>query len=121
MRKLGKVLPIWLPMLAALVCTAAVPAFAAGLKPASALSQDPEILTAQGELVKVDLENKTLTIKTEKGDEMSFQYDSNTSVEGKEKGVEGLSSESGTSLVVRYKDKDGKKLAIKIEIKKAEG
>jgi hypothetical protein len=75
----------------------------------------------QGKLVKVDLENQTFTIKLENDDEVKFEFDSSTSVEGKDTGVKSLADEPGTPLVVRYTESDGRKKATKIEIKKADG
>lgn len=85
------------------------------------IAQEPEVKTVRGELTKVDLESQTLTIKLENGDEVQFAYDSDTMVEGRENGVQGLASDTGTMLTVHYKEDSGKKIATKIVIKKSEG
>ncbi len=74
----------------------------------------------QGELVKVDTDKQTFTIKLENGEEIQFQYDSNTKVEGRENGVQGLSTESGSHLTVHYTERSGKRMATRIEIKERE-
>ncbi len=114
MRRLWKVLPLLAFALTIMTAGKAVSAnggFAA---------QDPEVKIAEGELVKVDLENQTLTIKMENGDEMQFLYNSDTAVEGRENGIQGLSSDAGTRLTVRYTEDSGKRIATKIAIKKSD-
>ncbi len=82
------------------------------------VSQDAAEKVVRGELTKVDMESHSLTIKLEKGDEMQFEYDSNTAVEGRENGVQGLASDTGASLTIHYKEESGKKIATRIVITK---
>jgi hypothetical protein len=74
---------------------------------------------AQGVLMSVDTTNQTLTIKDANDQEMQFQYNSSTKVEGNPKGVQGLSSETGTRLRVHYKQESGQRLATWIEVIKS--
>lgn len=75
---------------------------------------------AEGELGKVDTTKQTFTLKTGNNLELEFRYDSNTKVEGGRSGVQGLSSETGTRVMVYYQENSGQKLATKIEIRKKE-
>ncbi len=118
MRKLLMALPIFAFVLA-IAAIGSVAWSNAGANVVLA-AQDPEVKTAEGELVKVDLENLTLTIKLENGDEIQFQYNSETAVEGRENGIQGLSSDAGTRLTVTYTEDSGKKIATKIAIKKSD-
>jgi hypothetical protein len=49
---------------------------------------------------------------------MQLQYDANTKVEGKDGGVQGLASETGTRVTIHYKEDSGKMHATRIEIRK---
>ncbi len=78
-------------------------------------------LVARGELLKVDTASQSFTIKQANDQEMQFQYNSSTKVEGSQNGVQGLSSETGTRVTVYYKEQSGHKVATKIEIIKSDG
>ena len=78
-------------------------------------------MVAQGELLKVDTTSQTFTIKQVNDEEMQFQYDSSTKVEGSQNGVQGLSSATGTRVTVYYKEQSGQKIATRIEIIKSDG
>ena len=98
-------------------------AFATGTRAISGFSasvQSQELKALTGELVKVDLENKTFTVKSD-DEEILFQYDQELKVEGRENGIQGLSTETGLQVTVYYTEEDGKKVAGKIEIKKSDG
>ena len=73
--------------------------------------------SANGELLSVDSNAKTFTIKSDEGKEMDFYYSDQTVVTGGEKGVQGLSSKTGSKLTVFYTEADGKLQAVRIEIK----
>ena len=111
MKKLWKILPVFLVVLA-------IGTFSMIVRGQTA--QPQKELSVQGELLKVDTATMTFTIKPADGEEMSFQYDTNTKVEGSEKGVQGLSPDSGTKLTVYYEEKSDKKVATRIEIIKTE-
>jgi len=84
------------------------------------VSQDTTVKIVQGELTKVDMEGHSLTIKLEKGDEMQFEYDSSTTVEGRENGIQGLASDTGARLTIHFKEESGKKIATRIIINKSD-
>ncbi|MBP1601500.1 MAG: hypothetical protein H6Q06_1651 [Acidobacteria bacterium] len=73
--------------------------------------------SASGELLRVDSDAKTFTIKSDEGKEMDFYYSDQTVVVGGEKGVQGLSSKTGSKLEVFYTEAEGKFQAVRIEIK----
>ncbi len=83
--------------------------------------QDSEQQILNGELVKVDTDHRTFTIKAEGGDEIQFEYTTDTKVEGSQNGIQGLSSDTGTKVSVRYEEKSGKRIATRIEILKGDG
>ncbi len=83
--------------------------------------QSPEVKSVTGVLKNVDSEHQTFTLKLENDEEIVFQYDQDTKVEGRESGVQGLSSDTGIQLTVYYTEEDGKNVVTKIEIKKSEG
>ena len=78
-------------------------------------------MVARGELVKVDATSQTFTIKQAGDEQVQFQYTASTKVEGSQNGVQGLSSETGTSVTVHYREQSGHKIATKIEIVKSNG
>jgi len=73
-------------------------------------------LTAKGELVKVDADAKTITIKGADGVETEFAYSAATEVPGGRDGVAGLATKSGSKVTVHFTNDMGKKTATKIEI-----
>ncbi len=89
--------------------------------PALSVNQSQQEMSVQGELLKVDTTSMTFTIKPEEGEEISFQYDSNTKVEGSQEGVQALNPESGMKVIVHYGEQSGKKVAIRIEVVKTDG
>ncbi len=119
MKKLWRVLPSLVFALAICASGKALQGWAADTQSLSA--QEPEVKTVQGALIKVDLESQTLTVKLENEEEIQFQYNSDTKVEGRENGIQGLASETGTQLTITYTEDSGKRLASKIVIKKSDG
>jgi len=83
-----------------------------------ALYQGERTATLKGELIKVDSDSLTFTIKVDNGDQVQFQYNKDTTVEGSQSGIQGLSANTGTQLSVQYEEKSGKKVAVKIEVLK---
>lgn len=72
---------------------------------------------ASGELVKVDADAKTLTIKGADGAEQVFSYNESTDVGGGARdGVAGLATKAGTRVTVHYTSSMGTKTATKIEV-----
>lgn len=86
----------------------------------SSAGQSEQTMTATGELVKVDVKEDEITVKTSTG-EMTFKYDDETKVTGASRNTAGLATMSGAQVTVRYK-KDGRdNLATTIEVKPAAG
>ncbi len=110
----------FLPIVVLALAFAAIPAAsqAQGTSPGMS-GQSTEDKMAQGELVRVDTENHTLAIKNAEGNEIEFQYNSETKVVGVSDGVQGLSTRTGTRLMVHYQEQANQKLATKIEIVKS--
>ncbi len=75
--------------------------------------------TVSGELMKVDSEKKTLSVKLTDGAEWTFDYTATTEISGDKKGEQGLATSQGSKVVVHYTSADGKKTATKIEIQPA--
>ena len=72
--------------------------------------------TLKGELVKVDADAKTITIKGADGVETEFAYTATTNVPGGNDGVSGLATKSGSKVTVHYTTDMGKKTVTKIEV-----
>jgi hypothetical protein len=72
--------------------------------------------TLKGELVKVDADAKTITVKGADGVETEFAYTATTNVPGGSEGVSGLATKSGSKVTVHYTNDMGKKTATKIEL-----
>ena len=72
--------------------------------------------TISGELVKVDTEKKTLSVKMADGAEWTFDYTGSTEISGSKKGEQGLATSAGSKVVVHYTTADDKKTATKVEI-----
>jgi hypothetical protein len=72
--------------------------------------------TAEGELARLDAENKLLWIKTADGMEKQFSYTDETIVMGEADSVEGLSPASGHQLKVHFESEGGLDTAVKIEV-----
>jgi hypothetical protein len=70
--------------------------------------------TFQGQLTKVDVNAKMITVKGA-DEEMTFEYSDATQVLGSEKTVQGLTGKTGSELKVSYRDAGGKHQATKIE------
>lgn len=84
--------------------------------PSAAEPRADKAQTAKGELVKVDADAKTITIKGADGVETEFAYTATTDVKGGTEGVAGLATKSGSKVTVHFTSDMGKKTATKIEI-----
>jgi Cu/Ag efflux protein CusF len=70
--------------------------------PAEQEATEQETLMAEGELVSVDTEAKTLTIKKADGSEMQFSYSDATEISGAQDEAAGLATEAGSQVTVHY-------------------
>ena len=71
---------------------------------------------AKGELVKVDADAKSITIKGSDGIETVFAYNDATEVAGGRDGVAGLATKAGSKVTVHFTSAAGAKTATKIEV-----
>jgi Cu/Ag efflux protein CusF len=101
----------------AFLCFVAVPlaarAQSADAPPAGA-GQAAQAQTASGELVKVDVAAKTLTLKASDR-EMQFSFDDQTKITGASSAA-GLATMEGSQATVRYTAKGAQQLATEIRI-----
>ena len=84
--------------------------------PSAAEPRADKAMTAKGELVKVDADAKTITIKGADGLETEYAYTAATDVAGFREGVAGLATKSGSKVTVHFTTDMGKKTATKIEV-----
>lgn len=75
--------------------------------PRVAAPQARDTMKLRGELLRVDAEAKTLTVKDTDGKETKFAYDDSTTIVGGGEGTAGLATMSGATVTVHY-DKDDK-------------
>ena len=80
---------------------------------------DPKPGMAKGEVMKVDADAKTISIKTEQGSEMRFSYTDATKVTGADGTVAGLATTAGTKVVVEYTTQGRTLVATAIQVEKA--
>jgi hypothetical protein len=73
--------------------------------------------TAEGELLRVDMDAKTVTIKKADGKEMTFNYSDDTEITGAQREVAGLATVAGSTVTVSYETEGTKNDATKIEVK----
>ena len=81
-----------------------------------ALAQEPSI--AQGQLLKVDANAKTVAIRTVEGTQMQFSYTDDTKVTGAGESVAGLATMAGTDVTVHFIKKQQDSVATQIEVRK---
>ena len=72
--------------------------------------------TATGQLAKVDVKAKEITIKGADNKDMVFTYTDATQMTGVDGGPEGLNGKSGSTVRVTYQERGGSNLASKIEV-----
>jgi hypothetical protein len=77
--------------------------------------QAPAQKTFEGQLMKVDVTAKTISVKGANA-EMQFRYTEQTQVTGPEKDIQGLATKSGSPLKVTYQDAGNDHVATRIEV-----
>jgi Cu/Ag efflux protein CusF len=77
--------------------------------------QAPQASMARGELVSVDANAKTLTVRTDKA-ETQFAYNDRTEVIGAKEGVAGLASVKGSQVTVHFTRQGQSNIASRIEV-----
>jgi hypothetical protein len=81
-----------------------------------ALAQEPTV--AQGQLVRVDANAKTIAIRTAQGADMLFSYNEQTKVSGAGDSVAGLATMTGTELTIHFTKRQQENVATQIEVAK---
>ena len=81
-----------------------------------ALAQEPSV--AQGQLVKVDANAKTIAIRTAQGAQMQFGYTDDTKVTGADESVAGLATMAGADVTIHFTKKGQDNVATQIEVRK---
>jgi hypothetical protein len=77
-----------------------------------------ELPPVSGELVSLDAKARTLVVKTESGNEMTFSYTDTTEILGADKGASGLATMNGSTVTVHYSVHGTANTATKIEVTK---
>jgi hypothetical protein len=95
---------------------AAEPAQPTLAQPAEKAKEPAAQQTMRGELTKVDVDAKMITIKSADGTETQFTYTDDTEVSGAQKNVAGLATQTGSQVTVRYITTGTAKAATKIEV-----
>ena len=70
-----------------------------------------------GELVSVDVNARTLAIKTAAEGEVKFSYTESTEIVGAEKGASGLAANAGSEVTVHYDSHGTARVATRIEVR----
>jgi hypothetical protein len=79
-------------------------------------ADDANAKTLTGELVKVDVDAKTIAIKDASGTEQTFSYTDATDVSDSQTGVSGLATKAGAKVKVHYSGEGSTRVATKIEM-----
>ena len=79
-------------------------------------AKDAAQQTMSGELTKVDVDAKMISIKSADGTETQFTYTDDTEVSGAQKNVAGLATQAGSRVTVHYTTTGTTKAATKIEV-----
>ncbi len=104
----------------ALVVLAAIALFA-GVMPVLAQEQAKEAATvAQGQLLRVDVNAKTLAIRSSDGNQMQFRYTEQTKVVGGDKSVAGLATMAGSPVTIKYTKQGADNVATEIEVQQGQ-
>ena len=84
-------------------------------QPSPGQTQQQESI-ARGELLSVNVDAKTLSVRTAEKTEMQFTYDDRTQVTGAKEGAAGLASMKGSQVTVHFTRSGQSNLASKIEV-----
>ncbi len=72
--------------------------------------------TITGELLEIDPDSMTLTIRTADETELRFSYTPQTVVVGSQEGIAGLATSEGTLVTVHYEETGGTRTATRIDV-----
>ena len=76
----------------------------------------PEPASITGELMRVNPQAMTFSVKSASGAEMLFRFDDKTIVSGAESNVAGLATSNGSEVTVTYRNDNAGNMAAKIEV-----
>ena len=76
----------------------------------------PAATPLQGDLVSVDPDAKTITVKPAQGADQTFKYTDDTKVVGGDKGVAGLATMKGSRVTVTFSGEGRDRTATQIEV-----
>lgn len=96
------------------------PAPAPAAPPQEAPQDAAQVQTVSGELVKVDSEKKTLSVRMADGAEWTIAFNDQTEISGDKKGEQGLATAEGAKVIVHYTTSGETKTATKVEVQPAE-
>jgi Cu/Ag efflux protein CusF len=118
--KSAKIVAAIATVLLVTVCLTAAPLQQAPGGPERGGGQAPpaaaQAKTATGQLSKVDVKAKEITIKGADNKDMVFTYSEATQMTGVDGGAEGLTGKTGATLRVTYQERGGSNLASRIEV-----
>lgn len=75
-----------------------------------------DAMSITGELVDVDANEKTMTLKTADGTEETVRYTDATKVTGADRGIAGLANDDGTRVTVRFSGTGENRIATDITV-----
>jgi YD repeat-containing protein len=79
-------------------------------------AQEQQPQQARGELVQVDTDARTVSIRAEDGTQMQFSYNDQTQVSGAQSSIAGLAGERDAKVTVHYTEQAGVRTAQRIEV-----
>ncbi len=77
---------------------------------------DQQTRAATGELVSVDTDAMTITLKSADNQDWTFRYTAQTEIVGAQDGVSGLATKAGSNVTVYFTGEDDARTATKIEV-----
>lgn len=109
------------------ICTTFATAALLTLGPGSLTAQEPftdrpatqepvRAQTATGELLAIDPDTMTLTVKAADDTELSFAYTPETVIVGSQDGIAGLATRDGVLVTVHYEEEGGTRTATRIDV-----
>jgi hypothetical protein len=78
-----------------------------------------EEMLVEGVLTSIDIESKTLSVKTTSDEEMNLKYTDDTKIVGQDETMQWLKERVGTKVKINYKLVEEKPQAIRVEVSQA--
>lgn len=100
-----------------IACAVATLTLVLGLAGMPAAAQAPQASSPiMGELVAVDTDAKTITVRPDQGEAVQIQYSDDTKVTGAQQNVAGLATAKNARVTVTFQEKGAAKIATQIEV-----